>query len=116
MNRQIAAFLRLTVLAGALCLPPGQASASGREDHEQARQALEAGQIQPLSRILERVGRLYPGQVLEVELEREQGRWLYEIKLLLPDGRLLKAEVDARSGEVLGTKRRQSRSGAAGER
>jgi uncharacterized membrane protein YkoI len=39
--------------------------------------------------------------VLEVELEQEQGRWLYEIKLIEPGGRLVKLELDAASGEVL---------------
>ncbi len=39
-------------------------------DHDRARQALEAGEVLPLRTILDRVEREYPGQVLEVELER----------------------------------------------
>jgi uncharacterized membrane protein YkoI len=46
--------------------------------------------------------------VLEVELERKNGRWLYEIKLLRQGGGLLKLELDARSGEVLRQKSRGS--------
>jgi uncharacterized membrane protein YkoI len=42
-------------------------------DHDRARQALEAGEVLPLRTILERVEREYPGQVLEVELERDRG-------------------------------------------
>ena len=51
--------------------------------------------------LLERVARTHPGQVLELELEREDGRWIYEVKLLQPGGRIVALEVDARSAELL---------------
>lgn len=70
-------------------------------DHERARAALQAGEVLPLPQLLERVAREQPGQVLAVELEREDGRWVYELKLLDPAGRLVKLEVDARSAELL---------------
>lgn len=78
-------------------------------DHDRARQALEAGEVLPLRVILERVERAYPGQVLEVELEREneRGRWQYEIKLLRSGGSLVKLKVDARDGSILGVKGRK---------
>ena len=38
---------------------------------------------------------------LMVELEREGGRWVYELKLLQPGGRVLKLELDAATGAVL---------------
>jgi uncharacterized membrane protein YkoI len=43
-----------------------------------------------------------------VELEREEGRWVYDIKLLQAGGGLLKLEVDAASARVLKTKARRS--------
>ena len=46
-------------------------------------------------------------QVLELELEREDGRWIYEVKLLQADGQLLKLDLDARTAEVLSVKRRR---------
>ena len=70
-------------------------------DHDRARAAVRAGAVLPLTTILERLEREHPGQVLEVELERDDGRWIYEIKLLQADGRLVKLEVDAASGAVL---------------
>jgi uncharacterized membrane protein YkoI len=76
-------------------------------DHDRARQALEAGEVLPLRVILERVERIYPGQIVEVELEREHGRWEYEIKLLRSGGSLVKLKVDARDGSILGVKGRQ---------
>lgn len=75
-------------------------------DHDRARQALEAGEVLPLKAIIERVEGNYPGAIVEVELEREDGRWQYEIKLLRRGGSLLKIKVDARDGSVLGVKGR----------
>ncbi|MBV7457503.1 PepSY domain-containing protein [Acidovorax sp. sif1233] len=90
--------------AAALATP--HALASGKEDHDRARQAVQAGQVLPLPVVLERLQREVPGQVLEVELEQEQDRWIYEIKLLTPAGRLTKVKLDARTTEVLRIKSR----------
>lgn len=94
--------------AGLLVLPLGlHASERGREhDQDRARAALQAGEVAPLPVILARVAAAYPGDVLEVELEREHGRWVYELKLLQPGGGLLKLQVDAKSGIVLNQKSR----------
>ncbi len=77
-------------------------------DHDRARQALAAGEVLPLRTILDRVEREYPGQVLEVELERDGGRWVYEIRTLRSGGALVKLKVDARDGSVLGVKAREA--------
>ena len=90
-------------------LAPAQARARGAQDHDRARRALEAGEILPLRTILERVAVEHPGRVLEVELEREDGRWVYEIKLLRAGGSLIRLEVDARDGATLGLKERKER-------
>ncbi len=66
----------------------------------------------PLAELLERLQRSHPGQVLEIELEREDregGRWTYEIKLLQANGQLLKLELDARTAELLDVKRKGER-------
>lgn len=82
--------------------------AGERSDQDAARAAVQAGEVMPLLTLLERLQRSHPGQVLEVELERDGGRWIYELRLLQPDGRLLKLELDARSGEVLEIKPKRS--------
>ncbi len=91
--------LRLSVwcLSAALAWPLAHADS----DHDRARSAVQAGQVLPLKTVLERLEREHPGQVLEVELERDDGRWIYEVKLLQAGGRLVKLELDAASGEVL---------------
>lgn len=87
------------VLAAAMAATGVRASSDS--DHDRARDALQAGEVLPLKTVLERLEREHPGQVLEVELERDDGRWIYEVKLLQSGGRLLKLELDARNGEVL---------------
>lgn len=82
----------------------GDSHAADNNDHERARQAVEAGEVLPLRTILERVEREYPGQVMEVELDREKGEWVYEVKVLRKGGALMKLKIDARDGTILGLK------------
>ena len=97
------------------------ASAIASEDHDRARKALEAGEVLPLRTILERVEREFPGQVVDVELERRHeranaggaGRWIYEIKLLRTNGALVKLKLDARDGTLINQKGRDRRHDAA---
>jgi uncharacterized membrane protein YkoI len=71
------------------------------EDHEIARSAVERGELLPLTKILAAAEREYPGRVLEVELEREDGRYLYEIEVLTKNGRVVELTYDGRTGELL---------------
>lgn len=82
---------------------------SDRNDHDRARQAVAAGLVLPLPVVLERLQKEVPGQVLEVELEREREAWIYEIKLLTPAGQLSKIKVDARTGALMELRRRDDR-------
>lgn len=77
------------------------ARADDRRDHERARAALAAGEIQPLAALLAEVERRYVGVVIETELERDDGRWVYEFKLLPPSGRVYEIKLDAATGEVI---------------
>ncbi len=85
----------------------GNALASDKDDHERALQAVQSGQVLPLAKVLALIEKAHPGQVLEVELEHEKQQWQYEIKILQPDGRLMKLQINARTGEIL---KRQTRS------
>lgn len=106
--------LRATALLLTAVLSAG-AQARDRGDHERAREAVVAGQILPLRTVLERLEREHAGQVLEIELESEDRRWVYEVKLLQSGGQLLKLEIDAGTGEVIGRRVRpnERRSGDA---
>lgn len=85
--------------AVALVLLARQAPAD--RDHDRVRGALQRGDVLPLAEILARVGRDCPGEVLEVELEDEEGRVAYELKVLAPGGAVGKVLYDARSGALL---------------
>jgi len=93
----------------AVVLLSGPATADDDSDHERARQALAGGNVAPLALILEKVESLYPGKVIEVELESEGdegeepyvGGFLYEIKLLTPEGDVLKIHMDAATMELM---------------
>lgn len=74
---------------------------AGDDDHERARQALERGEVLPLTRILEIAEKDAGGRVIEVDLDRDDGRYLYELELITPDGRLLEMEIDGANGRVL---------------
>ena len=75
-------------------------------DHNRARAAVQSGQILPLKAVLERLERDHPGQVLEIELDEEKGRWVYEVRLLQADGKLVKLELDAATADVLRSRSR----------
>ena len=76
-------------------------AAQERRDHERARAALEAGQIRPLSDLLAEVERRFRGRVIEADLERDDSQWLYELKILPPNGRIFIVELDAATGALV---------------
>lgn len=100
---------------GALLLLTGGVPSWADEDHpsrEAVRQAVEAGAVAPLEDLLARVASQFEGRVLKVELEWEDhvpGNWVYEVKLLSPDGRVLKLEYQARTLDLLRTRDRHER-------
>ncbi|MEO5338380.1 MAG: PepSY domain-containing protein [Magnetospirillum sp. WYHS-4] len=104
-------FLSVLAVTALLVLPAG---AWADDDQEQALRALQAGEIVPLREILDLAAQDFKGEMVEVELERDGGRWVYEVKLLCPGGRLVKAEYDARTKELLKAKDKR-RPGRRGE-
>jgi uncharacterized membrane protein YkoI len=84
-----------------LLLAAGPVVADGPRDHERARAALAAGEIRPLADLLAEVERRYVGRVVAMELERDDGRWIYEFKLLPPSGRIFEIKLDAATGVLL---------------
>ena len=81
-------------------------SDAGDSDHELARQALQQGRVLPLRTVLDQVERDYQGQVIKVEFEHDDGRFIYEIRMLQSGGRVVKLKIDARDGKVLSFKRK----------
>ncbi len=97
------------ILLAAALVAAGAPARAG-EDHDAARKAVESGAIRPLSEILAAIEARHPGRVLEAELERDDkapSRYIYEIKVLTADGRVLKIEADAKTADILRVKDRR---------
>jgi len=109
VNRSMMLLRLLRVILLSACIGIAPVQADSRQDHEIARRALEAGEILSLRQVLERIEREHHGQVLEVELEQEDQRWIYEVKMLRRDGGINKLIIDARDGRVLEIKGRHGR-------
>ena len=65
------------------------------DSHDDAREALAEGHITPLDEVLELLRARGVGEILEVELERHHGRWIYEIEALSRDGVISEHWIDA---------------------
>lgn len=97
MSRPFA--LILIALVAAIGAPR---SAAGDDfDHDLARRLLEQGRILPLAEIVDKVRSEIPGEMLEVEFETDDGAYIYELKILRPDGRVQEIEVEAASGKIV---------------
>jgi len=70
-------------------------------DYDTARKLRESGDIMPLETILHKLNQTHPGKVLQVELEHEHGRVIYEIELLDAKGKVWEFKIDPRNGEIL---------------
>lgn len=89
--------------------PALQSSALAQEDpepdHELAREALRRKEILPLDQVLNAIRDRVPGEIVEIELEREQDRWIYEVEIIDESGRMRDVLVDARNAEIIGTEK-----------
>lgn len=94
--RALAALFAAVVLAHG-----GGAAARNDQDHEAARAALARGEILPLTRILAVVAQRSPGDILEVELDRERTRFIYEITVLSPAGKVVEVRLDAKTAAII---------------
>lgn len=89
------------LLAAALFLAPSVGADENLPDHDRAREALEAGEIAPLGEILDLVQASDPGQLVEVNLEQQNSRWVYEVESVTTDGRVVRTYWDAKEKTLL---------------
>lgn len=92
---------RSLVLAATAGIWAATALADDAADWRALYEEVQAGRIQPLETILDTLTDDWLGEVIKVEAEREDGRWVYEIELLGPRGQVVEFEIDAASGEIL---------------
>lgn len=71
------------------------------KDQNVAREAVKKREVLSLATVTALVGETTKGRVLDVELVRLAGVYLYEVTVLEPDGRLFKLYYNARSGALV---------------
>lgn len=96
-----ACFFLYPVMALSETAPPNADDVDDAREHYEAREALRLGEIRPLEQIVEAVRRQIAGEIIEIEFERNDGRYVYELEIIEPSGRIVEIEVDAKSGEII---------------
>jgi len=99
--------LRIIAL-GIIALLPLQL-AQADDDYIEARRLQVSGEILPLETILKNIrltfpGKIFSGKILEVELEKEDGKIVYEVEILGKDGVVREIYINAKTGKLLSVK------------
>ncbi len=74
---------------------------AGDGDLDRLRDAVRRGEVIPLSQLQASVRKAFPGEIIGVKLDEDDGRFIYEFKVLKTNGRLVEIEMDAGDGRVL---------------
>ncbi|ACI91395.1 propeptide, PepSY amd peptidase M4 [Afipia carboxidovorans OM5] len=87
----------LAALMTAATVGAGQfvSAADCKRSQDCALDAFKGGEIKPLPEVLAVAREKMPGEVVKVELDREDGAWVYEVKILTPSGKRRKVEINA---------------------
>ena len=104
-TKRIIAGATAAAIAASLLASAGLVSADGLRQNE-VRALRESGKILPMEDILKQVRQIQPGQVVEIELDRDKDAYVYEVKVIDQQDRIHKLELDAGNGEVLRRKER----------
>lgn len=91
----------LLALTASALLTPGFAQAG--EGHEKAKQLKDAGEILPLETVIKTATEKKPGRVIEAELKKSRGGYVYEIELVDKSGVVWELKYNAKTGELIST-------------
>lgn len=83
---------------GAMSLP---ALADDELEPAVIRDKVQSGEILSLEQILQKHPALSGQRLLDLEVELEHGRIVYELELIQPDGAVNKVLIDAGNGEIV---------------
>lgn len=75
--------------------------ASAGEGQAAARRLNASGTILSLEKITESAKKVKPGHILETELERKEGGYIYEIEILDAHGQVWEVKLDAKTGKLI---------------
>jgi uncharacterized membrane protein YkoI len=68
---------------------------------DQALQWLEEGKVLPFESLMKRHKKRLEGRLLDLEVEEEDGRIIYELEILRADSIVYEVKIDAQSGKWL---------------
>ncbi|WP_137158217.1 PepSY domain-containing protein [Rhizobium sp. FKL33] len=78
---------------------------SEHEEEDVSRDALrrmvQDGKILPLGVLKAKVLAQAPGELINVSVDRDEGRMLYEFRILTSGGKVTEVEVDAATGNII---------------
>jgi uncharacterized membrane protein YkoI len=76
----------------------GRVQSGGQLTSTEARALVVKGELMPLDEILRRNESQIVGRIIDLHLERKRGDYIYDIKVLRPDGHYVQLEINARTG------------------
>ncbi|WP_233022275.1 PepSY domain-containing protein [Rhodopseudomonas boonkerdii] len=92
------------LIAGSVTMPSAIAK-DDKSDCKRAQdcalQALRSGEIRPLNDVLAIARDKLPGEIIKIELDRDDGIWVYEIKVLTESGKRREIEINAQTLAVI---------------
>lgn len=91
---------RMLLLAAAVVVAPVGAGRAEPNDQDAIWNAVKRGEIRPLADLIGIVRSKLPGEITGVEMERKDGQWIYEFRVVGDKGHLFEVHVDARSGDI----------------
>lgn len=98
--------LALLALLAALLSPLAAAgetetAVAEASQQDEAREAVSKGLVRPLEEVLAEVRKTIKGDIVEIEFEKDDDRFIYEIEYVDPDGHLMEIKIDARTLAVI---------------
>ena len=97
----LAAFLGSPLVLSAGVFLGDRAFQLAKIDADEARELKQSGQIMSLETLIAQLRQDYPGQIIEIELDDRDERYVYDIELVDDAGVVIELRIDAATGEVL---------------
>jgi len=99
------------VLVGAVLALNGSAW-SDEKAHDEASETRKAVELSkttkvPVDQAIKTASEKLPGKIIQAELEEKQGKTVWEVEIVGPDGQVTELHIDANTGAVVGTERKK---------
>lgn len=71
------------------------------DDQDKAHRLRQQGTILPLEKIIQAARNIHPGRIVEAELDRERGVYVYEIEIVDNNGRVWEMKFNAKDATLI---------------